>query len=131
MSGEQALVGAAGLGLVAANLWRDRSKWSGLFGQGATTDSAAAAKRLGVEVLGAGALVVIAGTGDTASKTALAILGALWVLFLINNAQHPGAPMGKHWSGWLPGDGSLLPPPGQGKTNTTLPPNTIPMPGMP
>lgn len=92
MSGTQALIGAAGVGLVAANVWTGKQhgqlaavlSGSGTPGADNTTQAHAAAKKIGAELLGVLVLVLAAGVGDSAGHACLAILLCLWVVFLLN-----------------------------------------------
>jgi len=92
VSGTQALVGAAGVGLIAANAWtgQQRGQLAAVLGpDGApggtnTTQAHAAAKAIGAELLGVLVLVLVAGVGDGAGHACLAILAALWIVYLLN-----------------------------------------------
>lgn len=84
----QALVGAAGVGLVVANCWtgQQRTNLAGLFG--AKTDDAkahAAVKQIGAELLGVTVLVLVAGSSDGAAHACLAVLGALWLIWWLTH----------------------------------------------
>lgn len=86
MSGTQQLVGAAGLGLIVANtVSTQRADLAPLWsGSGDLSTAHTAARQVAVEVVGVGALVLIAGTSNATATACLCALGALWVLFLIN-----------------------------------------------
>lgn len=87
MSAQQQIVGAAGVALVAVNVWtgQQRKDFAAVLGEGGDTTAAhTAAKQVGMELLGVGALVLLAGAGDSAGNAACAILAALWLLWLIN-----------------------------------------------
>lgn len=99
MDGTQALVGLAGVGLIAANEWTnktDRVYLSSLFFGGNATggpeqsDPNLLAKnhavliKIGGELLFVVVATVVAGVSATWSTTVLVALVALWVLWLIN-----------------------------------------------
>lgn len=102
MSAQQQLVGAAGIGLVVANVWTgpQRKSLAGVLGSStAAVDTAAAhktAKAIGGELLGVGALVLLAGASSSAGNAALIVLVALWVLWL----THRAAPFGTDKAGY-------------------------------
>lgn len=88
-SAQQQLVGAAGVGLVVANVWwgSQRETLSALFDSSKPATETdvyhQAAKQVGVELLGVGALVLLSGVSGKAGNACCAALAALWVLFLI------------------------------------------------
>lgn len=85
MSGAM-VVGAAGAGLIGANLFAGPQRaqlaplWSGT---GDLSGAHTVAKAVGTEVLAVGALTLWAGNSSTGAKAALAILGCLWVVWLV------------------------------------------------
>jgi hypothetical protein len=88
VSAQQQLVGAAGLGLVVANAWtgQQRHDLAAILGSGDGGDVAAAhaaARAVGVELLGVGALVLLAGSAGAAGNAAFAIIAALWLVWLM------------------------------------------------
>lgn len=92
MSAQQQIVGAAGIGLVVANAWtgQQHKDLAALLSGGKDVDKAhAAAKQVGVELLGVGVLVLLAGAGRSAGNAAAAVIVALWVLWLIK--RNPSA----------------------------------------
>lgn len=89
MSGTQQLVGAAGIGLVAANLWtgKQRQQLAPLWaGSGDLAGAHTVAKQLGVELVAVAALTLVAGTGPSQAGACLAIVVALWLVWLM--ARH-------------------------------------------
>jgi hypothetical protein len=93
MDGTQALVGLAGIGLVAVNAWTGPDKAylsSMLFTNTETTDPTLEAKnhaalvKIGGELLFVVVATVVAGVSGTWSTTVLVALVALWALWLIN-----------------------------------------------
>jgi hypothetical protein len=121
MSGSQQLVGAAGLGLVVANAYTSqRAELSGLWSaQGDLSQAHTAAKQIGLETLGVGGLVLVAGVSNGAARTCLAVLGCLWVVFLMTRSAPtygPGhlGPIGKAVQGAIPKPGQFTTTPRAG-----------------
>lgn len=89
MSSQQ-LVGAAGIGLVIANAWTGRQRkdlapiFDSSFPREADNLSKRAAKEIGAELLAVGVLVLLAGGSAAASGAALAVIAALWLVFLLH-----------------------------------------------
>lgn len=95
MSGSQQLAGAMGVGLIAANLWTgpQHTQLADLFTtQGDPAAAHPALKTLGLEILGVGALVLVAGSSEGAGHIAVIVLVALWVLWLFRRSGHPARP---------------------------------------
>jgi hypothetical protein len=89
MSGTQQLVGVAGAGLIVVNAWTgpQRTRLGAITGSSGSTDDAhAAVKEIGVEVLGVGALTLLAGLGGNGARAAVYVLGALWLVWLMRRA---------------------------------------------
>jgi len=92
------LVGGAGAALLAVNFWTsgDRGTVSnGAFNGSASDADVAAAHAVIKRYAAAAALVVvlaaIASTGGQASSTVLAIIAALWIVWLIRHFSSPAA----------------------------------------
>lgn len=93
MNGSQQLVGALGVGLIAANAWTgpQRAQLRDVVSStpGDAAQAHTALKHLGAEVLGVGALTLIAGSSEGAGHVAALVLVALWVVFLMRRTSHP------------------------------------------
>lgn len=91
MSGVQTVVGAAGIGLIAANEWTsgDRGVFRGVLWDKGANPAAAhkAVVRLGGELLFVLVAVIIAGLGGHWALAVGAAIAALWVLWLINRGS--------------------------------------------
>lgn len=144
MSSQQ-LVGLAGGALIITNLWTGPQHdalaplWSGT---GDLSGAHKVAKQVGSEVLGVGVLAVAAGTSTTASRTTLALVAALWVLWLIHRGgnlhrlnpaadpfRNPGTVSPPVPTG--PPVGSGQNPTGGGVPYSRQIPGLPPIPGMP
>lgn len=98
MSSKSQLVGAAGVGLIAANFWTGPNRaalGAGLFSKNPTSDAQDAAheafKQVGIELLAVAVLTIVASTSDNLASACLAIIVALFILWAMT---HYGAQPG-------------------------------------
>lgn len=140
MSGSQDLVGAALLGLVVADVMTAEHRpalAAMVTGNGPDANTHAAVVQVGLQVLGAGVLTLVAGTSPKAGTACLTVVAALWVLWFV--AGGPNRP-GSYSSSFDPFrvKGQLRPPVPVGPpvgTGPAKPTKTFPgfpeIPGMP
>lgn len=79
---QQQIVGVAGVGLLAANVWHDKVDFAGLWGTGDLGQAHAAAKRAGIALAGIAGLTLLAGASPKAGNAAVAGLLCLWIVWL-------------------------------------------------
>ena len=91
MSGKSNLVGAGGIGLIAANFWLGGARktvGAGLVKgaqPGTATNAHTEIKKVAAELLFVGVAVLIASVNDTAATAMLAVIVALFVLWSIHH----------------------------------------------
>lgn len=95
MNGQQELVGAGGIGLVAANVWTtQRSALAGMFASGAAPEDVARAhtalRDVGIELLFVGGATLLAGLNSPTGNAMVAMVVVLWVLFLMRDVPNGG-----------------------------------------
>lgn len=89
MNTQQQLVGAGAIGLVVVNVWTGKQRpalAAVVSGSGATADTHTAAKQVGLELLGAGVLTLLAGGSSKAGNACLMVLVCLWVLWFVHRS---------------------------------------------